>query len=94
MVVRAVARYCLVDWSRVPKPVTVWFGGDEGRPSVTGWWCFWRSDLPGHSIASGVCGSESCGQQLPGGVGPSGVYMGVYGSRGRGWFGSLVVYAG
>ena len=63
-------------------------------PSVTGCWCFWRSDVPGHSIAGGVWGSEGCGQQLPGGVGPSGVYTGVYGRQGRGWFGSLVLYAG
>ena len=62
--------------------------------SVTGWWCFWHSDLPGHLIAGGVWGSEGCGQQLPGGGRPSGVYMDVYGRRRRGWFGSLLVDAG
>ena len=50
--------------------------------------------MPGHSIAGGVWGCEGCGQQLSGGGGPSGVYAGVYSRRGRGWFGSLVVYAG
>jgi len=91
----------------MPEPATVWWVGRACRsprpcglvvmrlgPSVTTWWCFWHSDVPGHSIASGVWGSEGCGQQLAGGVGPSEVYTGVYGHRGRGWFTSLVVYAG
>jgi len=90
----------------MPEPATVWWVGHACRsprpcglvvtrlgPSVTGWWCFWCSDVPGHSIAGGAWGSEGCGQQLPGGVGPLGVYAGVYGRQGRGWFGSLVVYA-
>jgi len=63
-------------------------------PSVTRWCCFWRSDVPGHSIAGGVWGSVGCGQQLPGGGGPSGAYADVCSRRGRGWIGSLAVCAG
>ena len=29
MIVHAGARDCVVGWLRMPKPATVWFGGDE-----------------------------------------------------------------
>ena len=93
MVAHAGARDRVVGWSCVPKPATVWFGGDEAG-AVSHWMVmFWRSDVPGHSIADGVWGSVGCGQQLPGGGGPSGAYAGVCGHRERGWFGSLAICA-
>jgi len=90
--VHAGARDRVVGWSRMLKPATVWFGGDKAGAVSHRVEVFWCSDVLGHSIASGVQGSEGCGQQLPGGGGPSGVYVGVYGCRERGWFRSLVVY--
>ena len=93
MVAHAGARDHVVGWSRVLKPATVCFGGDEARAVSHRVVMFWRSDVLGHLIADGVWGSVGCGQQLPGGGGPSGAYAGVCGRRGRGWFGSLAVCA-
>jgi len=94
VIVHAGARDCVVGWLRVPKPATVWFGGDEAGAVSHRVVMFWRSDVPGHSIASSVCGSVGCGQRLPGGGGPSGAYTGVCSCQRRGWFGSLAVCAG
>ena len=93
MVAHAGARDRVVGWSRVPKPTTVWFGCDEAGAVSRRVVMFWRSDVPGHSIAGGVWGSVGCGQQLPGGGGPSGAYVGVCSRQGRGWFRSLAVCA-
>jgi len=78
----------------VPKPTTVWFGGDQARAVSHRVVMFWRSDVPGHSIAVGVWGSLASGQPLPGGGGPLGAYTGVCCCQERGWFGSLTVCAG
>ena len=78
------ARDRVVGWSHLPKPATVWFGGDEAGAVSHQVVMFWRSHMPGHSIADGVWGRVGCGQQLPGGGRPSGAYAGVCSRRGRG----------
>ena len=94
MVAHAGTRRHVVGCSCVLKPATVWFGGDEARAVRHHVVVFWGSDVPGHSIASGVWSSVGCGQQLLGGGGPSRAYVGVCSCQGRGWFGSLAVCAG
>jgi len=64
--------------------MTMWFGGDEAGAVSHRVVMFWRSGVLGHSIAGGVWGSVGCGQQLPGGGGPSGAYTGIYSHRGSG----------
>ena len=66
----------VVGWPYVLKPATMWFGGDESGTIGHRVVMFWRSDMPGHSIAGGAWGSLGGGQQLQGGGGPSGAYTG------------------
>jgi len=94
VVAQARARDRVVGWSRVLKPATMWFGGDEAGGVSHRVVLFWRSHVPGHSIASGVWGSVGCGQQLRGGGGPLGAYAGVCSRWGRCWLVSLTICTG